>query len=366
MSENASIFTTREGHLSLAEKGKSVLDNLDFTTHQNEHGGSEFNLYTPFYQLFPTLWKIPYALHQNKKAINLLATYAKITYQDKVIKQLKEQQPSVVISTWFMLNNILAQANNQNSFKLINILSDPRTFATIGVHKEAYNLVFDEKAQKQAIKLGIPKDKAIISGWFVRDRFEAPYNQIQVKRSLGLNPDRLTLLIVAGSEGTATVLKILPAFIGCPQAVDVIVACGSSKRLASTVRALSKIVSATTPQSQVSIYALGFTKEIHRYIQAADLVMGKAGPNLLFEAIACKTPFFAITHIAGQEDGNLDIIKEYKVGWVEEEPIRAIKLLKQILKNPKSLYKFESNIEKLAAHNKRAKTVLKNLILSKK
>lgn len=359
-----SIFTTREGHLSLAEKSKTIVENLGFNAIQNDHGGSEFNLYTPFYQLFPTLWKIPYALHQNKKAVNLLSNYAKITYQDKVIKELKEQQPTVVISTWFMLNNILAQANTHNSYKLFNVVSDPRTFATIGVHKDAYNLLFDEKAQKQAIKLGVPKEKAIISGWFVRDRFEMPYNQIQVKRSLGLSPDRLTLLIVAGSEGTATILKILPAFIGCPQPVDVIVACGSSKRLASTVKALSRIITATTPQSQVAIYPLGFTKEIHRYIQAADLVMGKAGPNLLFESVACKTPFFAITHIAGQEDGNLDIIREYKIGWVEEEPLKAIKLLKQILKNPKIIYKFEPHIEKLAAHNKKAKTILKNLILS--
>jgi UDP-N-acetylglucosamine:LPS N-acetylglucosamine transferase len=364
MSKLASVFTTREGHLSLAEKSLSVLDELGYSTTQNEHGGSEFNLYAPFYQLFPTLWKIPYALHQNKKAVNLISTYAMLTYQDKVQKELRAQKPTVVISTWFMLNNILAGANTHNSFKLFNVVSDPRTFATIAVHKDAYNLLFDEKAQKQAIKLGIPKDKAIISGWFVRDRFEAPYNQTQVKRSLGLSPDRLTIVIVAGSEGTATILKILPAFIGCPQPVDVIVACGSSKRLASTVKALSRIIAATTPQSQVSIFPLGFTKEIHRYIQAADLVMGKAGPNLLFETVACKTPFFAITHIAGQEDGNLDIIKEYKLGWVEEEPLKAIKLLKQILKNPKVLYKFAPHLKSMAAHNQKSKTILKNLINS--
>lgn len=361
----ASIFTTKEGHRSLAESAGSVLDSMGYQTSINDVGGYEFNLYTPFYQLFPQLWRIPYTLHTSRKAKKMVQTYAKVAYQDQVIDMLKQQKPSVVISTWFILNQILAQANAHDSFRFYNVISDPRTFANIVVHPEAVNLLFDKKAAQRAIRLGIPKKNVVVSGWFVRDRFESNYDQLTIRGQLGLAKDKLILLIVAGSEGTATILKILPAFVNCNRPVEVIVACGSSKKLASTITTLAKVIRLSNKKEMVSIKALGFTREVHLYMQAADLVLGKAGPNLLFESVATKTPFMAITHISGQEDGNLDIIREYKLGWVEEEPVKAIKLLKQILDKPEMLDRFIPHLEKLAEHNRGAKRILADLIQDK-
>ena len=59
----------------------------------------------------------------------------------------------------------------------------------------------------------------------------------------------------------------------------------------------------------------------------ADLIIGKAGPNTIFETVAAKKPFIAITHIAGQEDCNLDLIKEYQLGFVEENAIKVVEAL---------------------------------------
>ena len=80
---------------------------------------------------------------------------------------------------------------------------------------------------------------------------------------------------------------------------------------------------------------LEFTKELDKYIKISDLVIGKAGPNLLFETVAAKKPFMAVSHIHGQEDGNLEIIRNYKIGFVEENQIKAIKLIKSIINKPK-------------------------------
>jgi UDP-N-acetylglucosamine:LPS N-acetylglucosamine transferase len=54
-------------------------------------------------------------------------------------------------------------------------------------------------------------------------------------------------------------------------------------------------------------------------LSASDIVFGKAGPNFLFNVVACKKPFVAITHVGGQEDGNLDIIRKKKGRKVSEE-----------------------------------------------
>jgi UDP-N-acetylglucosamine:LPS N-acetylglucosamine transferase len=97
-------------------------------------------------------------------------------------------------------------------------------------------------------------------------------------------------------------------------------------------------------------------------MQAADLVIGKAGPNMLFETVATETPFFAITHIAGQEDGNLDIIRDYNLGYVEENILKAQRILKQIINHPEQLDKFKTDILKLKKYNQQSKEKLLKII----
>jgi len=106
---------------------------------------------------------------------------------------------------------------------------------------------------------------------------------------------------------------------------------------------------------------LGFEKNMASLIQISDLVVGKAGPNLLFETAACGKPFMAITHISGQEDKNLNLIKEKQLGLVEENPLKAIKLLKKIMGKPE-LLNMTINIKKEAKINNKAGEKLEKLV----
>ena len=117
--------------------------------------------------------------------------------------------------------------------------------------------------------------------------------------------------------------------------------------------------------NDVKFVIKGYTENTHKYLQASDLVIGKAGPNLLFETVATQTPFFAISHIAGQEDGNLDIIKKYKLGFVEENPVKAIKLTRKIIRNPKILKRFQKPLQRLSEYNNKSYKILMEYIKEK-
>jgi UDP-N-acetylglucosamine:LPS N-acetylglucosamine transferase len=45
-------------------------------------------------------------------------------------------------------------------------------------------------------------------------------------------------------------------------------------------------------------------------------VMGKAGPNVMFEAVTLGKPFIATAYIPGQEELNLGFIRRHKLGWI--------------------------------------------------
>lgn len=352
-----SIFTTTEGHLSIAQAVEQALKKKHIT-HLNITRAKEFNLYTPFYLFFPHLFKIPFKLGNFPTTQKIANSYSKISYQKGILQYLKSQKPQIVVSCFYMYNHILQENQSNKNFILFNTIANPRTFSPLELSPQAYNLVFDTKAHKDCLSRGVSPDKLIISGWFVRDQFEQKYDQKKIRQQLKLDPNILTLLIVTGSEGTNTVLKNFPAFINSKNPVQIIFACGKNKNLYSTIKTLSKATKIANPKNKATIIPLGFTKDIHLYIQAADLVIGKAGPNLLFESVATHTPFLATTHVSGQEDGNLDIIKEYNLGYVEENFSRSVKLIKKIINQPKTLKQFQPSLKKMATYNKTSKKIL--------
>jgi len=81
------------------------------------------------------------------------------------------------------------------------------------------------------------------------------------------------------------------------------------------------------------VRVIGFTTKMGKLMEEADIVAGKAGPNLLFEAVTCQKPFLALTYIPGQEDGNLDIIKNKNLGWVALTIEKADEILQEIKTN---------------------------------
>ena len=78
--------------------------------------------------------------------------------------------------------------------------------------------------------------------------------------------------------------------------------------------------------------ALPFTQDIAAYFRAADVIMGKAGPNMLFEATACHKPFIATTSLKGQEEGNLQLIHEFGLGFVQTNPRKAAQIVVELAK----------------------------------
>ena len=359
--KTVAIFTAPQGHKSIAEAASQALEK-DYQLAWFYHKDLSFKFYEPVYRIAPQLWGPPFRLSHKlmtryQRFLKLINLYFAHQY-DNVIKNFHQKyKPDIYISTHFGYNTSIKK--NTQQAPLINIVTDPRTVHRMVVDQDAtVNLAFD-KHQADYIRSLTPQAQVLVSGWFVRDEFEASYSQKQVRKKLKLK-DRLTFLIASGSDGTNLILKLLPALPLVKQPVQIVVACGNNQRLFSLITKLNRLVKAYN--SDIEIIPLTFTKEIHLWMQAADLVIGKAGPNTLFESVATLTPFFAITHISGQETGNLEIIKQYRLGFVEERTIPAVKLLLNIINHPEKLRRFKPYLKKVADHNKQAKPRLKLLV----
>ncbi len=357
---NTVIYSTIEGHASIAAAVAECLASRRIPHQIHNSVDPVLTLYRILYRYRPSLIGTAFNIINHPQMIPLGKKILRYSYQNEASETLASFKPELCISANWGFNPSLEHFQDQQPFKFISIVCDPRSFQLHNIANfPAVNCVFDDTAAK-AIRRYAPDSKLEVTGWFVRSEFEKKYDQNAVRTELGLSTDCLTYLFVSGSEGTATILKPLHSLYDSNIPLQVIVACGSNRLLKTHIQMLSKL--AKNRNKVVQFIPLPFTTEIHKYMQAADLVIGKAGPNMLFESVATKTPFFASTHNSGQEDGNLDIIREYKLGYVQENSDKASELLIQIAKKPEKLAGFDSSLVELARYNEKSKTRLLKII----
>ena len=99
---------------------------------------------------------------------------------------------------------------------------------------------------------------------------------------------------------------------------------------------------------------MGWIENMTEVLSGCDMVMGKAGPNFLFYVMAVKKPFVAMTHIGGQEDGNVELIRKKKLGWVKEKNGEISTFLMEYLKRPKYFEnKYKEHIKKESDENQK-------------
>jgi UDP-N-acetylglucosamine:LPS N-acetylglucosamine transferase len=275
------IFTTSEGHLSIAQSLEAFLTEHKFETKLIFRKEAGLRYYQLVYQRAPALFKPVYELSKTAIADFVSKIYLSKEHNDFIENTFAEENPEYVFNTSFGFNNSIVKMQTQRSFTFINVIPNPRTFFLQDVAKADVTCVFDDFIQQEVQQL-IPDRKVIKTGWFVRPAFEKEYDKPAVRAELGFDQKKLLFLLVSGSEGTEAILALAKKLRGLNN-VELAIACGNNQGLLEKINSLAE-------KSEPSIKAIPFTTEIHKYMQAADLVIGKAGPNMVFEAIATGTP----------------------------------------------------------------------------
>lgn len=139
------------------------------------------------------------------------------------------------------------------------------------------------------VRMGVSPDKIDVVGYPVAQPFLAPPDKEAARAELGLE-GRFTVLLSLGGEGVAGdaeatargLLSTLPD-------LQVVVLAGRNERLLERLRLL-----ADPPR----LHAVAFTDKVAAFLSAADVVVGKAGPASVFEALAVGRPVL-VTRYAG-------------------------------------------------------------------
>jgi UDP-N-acetylglucosamine:LPS N-acetylglucosamine transferase len=214
-------------------------------------------------------------------------------------------------------------------------------------------LVYDEVGEDGARKYGL-KDEIMKSGWWVRPEMYQKKDRKALRQKMGINDDRPVIFIGGGSLGTSSLTRLLPVLMMIKTKCAIIFNTGTDKLLHSTIEEYIKMLKRMKLGDEIMVKNLGWIENMSEVLAASDIVFGKAGPNFMFDVVASQKPMVAITHIGGQEDGNIEIIKKKKLGWVKEKPGEAADFLLEYLKRPKFYEKmYAESIRKEANNNQK-------------
>ena len=319
------------------------------------------DLYVFLYRYLPMSNKLSNVMMENEVLRDLF-----LEQTDRNIEMLKKTinkyKPDLIISAYFFHSHSLARWREKENlkYKLWTVVADPRTVNAIQFVKGAdLHLVYDEVCEKLAINNGIEKSKILKTGWWTRgEMFENKF-KVESRKKLGVEDDRPVVFVGGGSLGTNSLIKLLPILMMIKKKCLIIFNTGTDKLAYSMVNEYLKLFEKLKKNDLVKIKCLGWIENMGEMLIASDIVFGKAGPNFLFDVVASCRPFVSISHIGGQEDGNIELIKEKKLGWVKEGVGQSESFLLKYLENPQKYndkYKTEIAIE--AGKNKKCPAVI--------
>ena len=203
-----------------------------------------------------------------------------------------------------------------------------------------------EKAVEQARAFG--KDDAHVfgvSGMVLRPEFyqESAVDAAAVKRELGLRDDLPTAMVLFGGFGSKVMYEITEKIDAARLPVQLILICGKNEKLAARLKAR---------QWSIGTAVLGFTKEVHKLMRAADFLIGKPGPGSIAEAMRRGLPVLVECNswTLPQERFNAEWVTEKRVGVVLKSFDEVVAGVQQMLDTAK-LAEFKKNV---AAQNNRA------------
>lgn len=311
---------TGSGHKSITESLKhqlkilnpnvevSVIDGFSLGNKLMSWIGNSYNFFAVY---TPALWSLVYKI--GDFTVRPVVSIFGSMINKKLMKCIEEIKPDIIVSVHALfLGSVLnVLKKNKLDIPVIPVIADLDNVARLwGDKRSACTICPSIESKQTMLSAGLSEEKLKLTGFPVR----ADFCEISSEKLNSSNQtfdeftikEKLNFLIVSGSQGSAQILKITEALLKAKNSCVTIIA-GNNKILKSY---LEKELASFGERVNI----LGFTKEIKKYMKEADILVVRASPNVLMEAINLNKPIIVTGSLMGQEAKNPDYILKYGLG----------------------------------------------------
>ena len=184
-----------------------------------------------------------------------------------------------------------------------------------------------EAARERGLEVNVPADKIEVVGLPVADRYCKPIgkNKRGPRKKLGWPLNKPIVLLVGGGDGMGPLARTAHAIDESGLDVGMVVVCGRNEKLKATLES-------QTWENPTFVY--GFRRDMPEFMRAADIIVTKAGPGTIAEALNANLPIILYSKLPGQEDGNVTYVLETGTGVWAPKPQLVVRALTRWISRP--------------------------------
>lgn len=226
------------------------------------------------------------------------------------LNQIRTFQPDLIVSVHeiFVGSVIRILKKEGLDIPVISLVADLDNVTNLWADKDVKYIVCpSEEARKSMLKAGMTSDQLFLTGFPVRQEFCDP--QLPEPRTWH-NPGKkyVSVLLISGSQGSPQVLKIIRSLLKHEE-IHLTIIAGYNTILRKIIeKHFSKYIS-----DRLIVY--GFIKEIKERMEEADLLVLRASPNVLMEAVNLCKPVIVTGALRGQEEKNPQFVLRNQLGY---------------------------------------------------
>lgn len=305
-----------------------------------------FNLAGPVYPTMSRmdhLWKFSFEISDDPDRMRVIYAMFWPYIRLSMYKLLDDHPCDMFVSVHPLINIPLLRALKKRGDcrPYLIIVTDLVSTHSAWYTNDAEHVIIPTKqAVRKAIQANMNPNKIKIIGLPVADRFcIPPGDKGHLRNEFGWQQDKTTVLLVGGGEGMGPLEEITRQINQADLDISLVVITGRNKRLKEKLERL---------RWNIPVYIYGFVTDMPNFMRASDILLTKAGPGTISEALIAELPIILYHRISGQEEGNVSYIIDEGAGVWAPETMDIIETIRQWLDEPQLREKAVQNAKRLA------------------
>lgn len=256
------------------------------------------------------LYDLTFNLTNGVRRVDVISRLIYMRARRNIARALIAARPKLVVVTHPLVHRLVCAARRtyRLPFRIVTVVTDLVSLHASWTHPGVdLCLLPTDEAYKLMRRRGMRPERMRRTGFPVHPKF-ARYTKTQseARQELGIAEDRFTLLVTSGGVGSGRIHELVLELGQTYPDKQVLVVTGKNRTLYRELVA---------QQSHPYTYIYGFVDNMETLMAASDVVLTKAGPGTLMEALVMRRPAIVTEAVGAQEEGNIDLVLNHELGF---------------------------------------------------
>jgi 1,2-diacylglycerol 3-beta-galactosyltransferase len=303
-------------------------------------------LYGPTIRHNPKLFGEFYHRSDREDTVLTVNSLASPLIMNGLMRLFTTVQPDIIVSIHPMLNFVTVRALRQLDIRIpfLTVVTDLVTvhYSWLAPGVDGYILP-TEQAKQVYLQRGLDSQRVHVLGMPIDPNFLQPVaSKAELQEKFSLQPGIPTILLVGGGDGACGLQPSVKAISHERLPVQLLVVTGRNRPLYAN---LQRVKSRLHVPTQI----FGFVNNMPELMHVSDVIVTKAGPGSICEALVCHLPIVLSGYVPGQEEGNVEYVVSNKVGELAQDPVTLISILRRLIKPGSQVFReWTSNAQRIS------------------